>query len=136
VESHVAVTSTVVAFFNDVLHVDVAPSDISTAHRMKAGPKDATRPVIIRFSSRRVRDAVFRAKKCLKNQTKPIYISEHLTKANSDLFFGSRKLLKKKKIYSTWTQNGLVYVKSSADASSRPVLVKCHADLNSLSILR
>jgi len=46
----------VIAFCNDALNVDVLPADISIAHRLKADKKDATRPVIVRFTNRRVRN--------------------------------------------------------------------------------
>ena len=102
----------------------------STAHRMKAGPKDAIRPIIVRFSSRRIRDTVYRAKKQLKQQSRSIYISEHLTKPSADLFFESRKLVRAKKIFSTWSQNGLIYIKVSSDVASKPKLIKCRTDLS------
>ena len=131
-ESNSSVESTVISFCRDALHVAVTPSDISIAHRLRTGGKDKVRPVIIRFTNRRIRDSVFRAKKLLKNQSKPIYISEHLTKSSSELFYESRKLLREKKIHSTWTNNGQVFVKVSANPSAKPLLIKCHADLSVL----
>jgi hypothetical protein len=133
VESHSAVESTVISFCRDSLHIDISPSDISTAHRIRAGGKDKVRPVIIRFTNRRIRDAVYRAKKLLKTATKPIFISEHLTKMSSELFYESRKLLREKKIHSTWTHNGQVFVKVSANSTAKPLLIKCQADINTLS---
>jgi len=62
-ESHTSVEETVSAFIKDTLHVDVLPSDISTAHRIKGGAKDTVRPIIVRLASRRVRNLVFGAKK-------------------------------------------------------------------------
>lgn len=96
-ESSEAVESTVVAFVNDSLGVEISPSDISIAHRIKAGPKDTTRPVIVRFTSRKARNAVYNARKSLKDTGHKVFLSEHLTKATSDLFFEARKLLREKK---------------------------------------
>jgi len=129
VAGHTSVLNTVLAFCSDVLRVDVSPHDVSSVHRLKAGPKDVVRPVVIRFSNRRVRDAVYHAKKILKNHTPSIYISEHLTKSASDLFYASRKLVREKKIYSTWTQSGLIYVKKTSDISSKPTVIKNLVDL-------
>jgi hypothetical protein len=128
-DSQMSVEATVITFCKETLNVDVTTQDISTAHRLKAGPRDLVRPVIVRFTNRRTRDAVFRAKKVLKSHSKQIYISEHLTKTSSELFFEARKLAREKKIHSTWTQNGQVHVKASSDPAVKPILIKCRADL-------
>ena len=112
-----------------VLHLEVQPSDISTAHRLKAGPKDKTRPIIVRFTSRRVRNQVYAAKKFLKGGTSKVFISEHLTKADSDLFYEARQLLRQKKIFAAWTQNGLVHVRFSPDPTTKATVIRCRADL-------
>lgn len=127
--SYLAVESTVISFCKDTLKVDVSTSDISSAHRLRVGPHDKVRPIIVRFANRRKKDEVYRAKKTLKNHSN-IYISEQLTKSASSLFFEARKLLREKKIHSTWTQNGVVYVKFTANMSIKPTIVKCLADLN------
>ena len=129
-DSHLAVEQTVIAFCRDSLHIDVDKRDISTAHRLKAGPKDSIRPVIVRFTNRRIRDAVFRAKKQLKTLPKPVYISEHLTKLSADIFYESRKLVRNKKLHSTWSQNGQIYIKVTSDPASRPKLIKSRAELS------
>ena len=129
-DSHGSVEETVMAFCSEALGVKVLQQDISTAHRLKAGPKDKIRPIIVRFTNRRVRDVVYHAKKQLKNSREHIYISEHLTKNNSDLFFESRKLLKDKKIFGTWTQGDQVYVRFSPDPAVRATLIKKSTDLN------
>lgn len=127
-ESHKSVETTVIDFCREALGVTVQQHDISIAHRVKAGTNDKVRPIIVRFTNRQTRNAVYSAKKLLKNR--PIYISEHLTKHASDLFYEARQLLKKKKIFATWTQGCHVFVKFSDDPTARPVLVKCNADLN------
>jgi hypothetical protein len=128
-ESHESVEATALEFFNSTLGVKVSPQDISIAHRIKAGPKEKIRPIIVRFNNRKTRIAVLRAKKTLKDATDKIYISEHLTKTASDLFFTARKLLREKKVFGTWTQNGQVFVRFSPDPSTRASLVACEADL-------
>jgi hypothetical protein len=66
-ESHLSVKSTVQQFCMDMLGVEVQEQDISIAHRLKAGKKETTRPIIVRFATRRVRNLVLRAKKKLKD---------------------------------------------------------------------
>lgn len=131
-ESFESVEGTVLEFLNSSLGVVVQPQDISIAHRLKSGPKDRVRPIIVKFKNQQVRNSVYRAKKQLKNtgSANRIYISEHLTKSASDLFFTARRMVKDKRIASTWTQNGQVFVKvSSTDPTARGKLVKSAADL-------
>jgi len=130
--SHLAVETTVLAFCRDALKLDVSPQDISTAHRLKAGPRDTSRPIIVRFTSRRVRENVFRAKKMLKDAPLPnrVFISEQLTKSASSLFYEARKRQREKKLTSAWTHNGQVFVKFGSDAGEKATLVKSVLDLN------
>jgi len=128
--SHISVESTVIAFCKDALNVYVLLADISIAHRLKADKKDANRPVIVRFTNRRVRNLVYNSKKQLKTYTVGrVFISEHLTKMSSDLFYNARQLLRDKKIFGTRTQNGQVYVHLSPDPSTRGSLIRFAADL-------
>ena len=126
-DTYQSVEGTVITFFRETLNVDIVPTDISIAHRVKAGPKDSVRPVIVRFTNRKARNLVYYAKKSLKSTR--IFISEHLTKTSADLFFKARKLLREKKIHATWTQNGQVLVKFSSDPSTRATVIRSRADL-------
>ena len=110
-----SVEATVLDFCNEVLGVRVDERDISIAHRLKATKNEQVRPVIVRFVNRKTRNAVYEARKRLKDLNKSIFVSEHLSKSASDLFYEARKLLKEKKIHGTWTQNGQVLVKFSSD---------------------
>src|SRR5687768_3559312 len=85
---------------------DQTSEDVSRAYCVKSDPKDKTRPIIIRFIARKLRDQVLRAKASLKSKSGPrIFISEQLTKTSSNLFDKARQLVKDKKIHSVWTTN-------------------------------
>jgi len=97
---------------------------------MKAGKGDAVPPMIDRFSNRPAQDRVIRAKKQLRQDTTSrIYISEQLTKMASELFYEAQKFRREKKLESTWTQNGQVFVRQSTDPNIKPTLIRCRADL-------
>lgn len=98
------------------LKIDVGESDISITHRLPKGNKDKYHPIIVRFTSRRIRDNVYRAKKNLRGQFRTadgggVYINEHLTKAHDSIFSECRKLVKTKKVDTAWTWHGITYVK-------------------------
>ena len=117
------------------LGVKVESRDIAVTHRLRRGKADAHRPVIVRFTSRRVRDEVLRAKKKLFNfcsgkaPAERLYVSEHLTAGVAKLFFEARKLQKDKKIHSVWTRNGLVQFKLTDNPTEKISVARCLADL-------
>src|SRR5207244_11212852 len=95
---------------------------------MKAGPRDKIRPVLVKFPSCQIRDKVMGAKKGLRVANKPIYLSDHLTRAAGELFFSARALVKQRQIHAAWTFNGQVYIRIATD-NARPQLVRSSTDL-------
>lgn len=126
----------VLNFCNTVLKVKVSSADISTAHRLNGRPPttgtsrgNVQSSIIVRFSNRRTRDAIFAARKNLKNLNSRVYINEHLTTDTAKLFRVARDLMKQKKIFSTWTYNGFLYTKLTNLPSCRPVRIDKFTDL-------
>lgn len=124
---HQAAIRDALEFFTTRLQVPVAEIDISFAHRIPNKNKGAPRPLIIGFVGRRVRDTVFAARKILwhssSSKSSSIYINEHLTRSNSVIFARARRLLKDKKIYSTWTSGGTVLLKLSDSPNEKPTKI-------------
>ena len=128
-ESSAAVETTVLDFIRDQLHVPIERSDISAAYPLKADKK-GLRPIMVRFTTRRVRDTVFRNKKELKNSaSRNVYISESLTRENANLFYQAREGIKTDKVKRAWTQGGHVFVKFTVNATEKPTLIRDVADL-------
>jgi len=80
--------ASVVQFCNTQLNIEVSPIDISIAHRMPKGQSDDTRPIMVHFATRQIRDTVYVhvARKALRQSRCHIYVNEHLTKSNESLF--------------------------------------------------
>ena len=57
-----------------------------------------------------------------------MYINEHLTRTNSELFAAGIKLFKDRKISSIWTRNGCVNIKRTE--MDRPFRISSLEDLN------
>ena len=134
-ESHSSVASSIIKLCTEKLNVAIEPKDISVAHRLKRGKNDRTRPVIVRFTSRRIRDEIYRARKMLKNvgnasNVDNIYISEHLTKAGSALFYEARKMIKEKKLHTAWSYKGLINVKFTTSEDELPSIIRRMADFS------
>ena len=112
------------------LQLNISASDISVAHRLKRNPKISGPPsVIVRFSTRKARDAVHAARSKLRQCVDPIFINEDLTMATADLFSQARKLVKNKQIFKAWTNNGDVYIKESDSVASKPKIIRSPNDL-------
>ena len=112
-ESSQSTEKTVLKLFTESMGLNLTPSDITIAHRLKKGGKDIHRPIIVRLVNKRVRDCILRAKKTLRNSDgfTSVFISEHLTQSASSLLFDARRLVCQKKIASAWTMNGRVFYK-------------------------
>jgi hypothetical protein len=128
----------VIELCREKLKLSVTSNDISIAHRLlKKNKGSKNSPVIVRFTSRKVRDTVFRARRQLKELksndevTQKIFINEDLTKQTSEIFYYARDLVKKKKLYSTWTNGGVVMIKETNDPNCKPVKVLAITDLPS-----
>jgi len=131
-ESHQSVKEAVKNLCHDSLGIDLQPGDISIAHCMRTGRKDKCRPVIVRFMSRRTRNLIYTSKKNLKvsdRSSENTFISKHLTKEASDLFFKYVLNWRLRKLPS-WTQNGQVLVRFTSDPNYRIAVIKFKNDLN------
>lgn len=61
-ESQESTLLAVINYCQNNLNIEVTPNDISAVHRLPKGKYDRVRPVIVRFSNRRVRDQIFAAR--------------------------------------------------------------------------
>ena len=118
-------TNSLLSAFLDLCHahlgVEVTRSDISAIHRIGifSGPSGASStrstPVIVRFTSRDVRDSVYAARTSLRHHNSNaqcrVYINEHLTDQNAQLFKKARGLVRAKRIRKAWSFKGTVYIK-------------------------
>lgn len=91
-------------------------TDVQAAHRNPS--KSAVKPIIVRFTNRQVRNAFIKAAKSkkMKLNNSPIYVNDHLTPANSKLFYEARMLVRAKKIKAAWTYAGNIYVKKAENS--------------------
>lgn len=130
VSTQSAVEAAVISLCNDKLNLALTARDISSAYRIKKGPKDSSRPILVRFSSRKIRDEVYGSKKVLKGSTQPIFISEHLSKSVADLYYEARKMFRDKKLIACWTMHGQLFVRFTSDPGERPALIQSRSDFN------
>lgn len=105
----------VIAFCKDKLGCDISSGDISTAHKLPS--TGSQRPMIVRFSTRHVRDRVYQSRTKLKDQNRNspansrIYINEDLAPLTRKLFAAARRKQGSHGIESVWTMNCHVHIR-------------------------
>ena len=123
----------VINYCQNNLNIEVTPNDISAVHRLPKGKYDRVRPVIVRFSNHRVRDQIFTARRRMRpsrtESSSIVYVNEHLSKTNEQLFSKCRMMYKNKQVARVWTWHGTVCVKRN---DSRIVKVLSMDDLSNL----
>ena len=101
---------TVIELVNDAMKLSppLQAHDIARSHRL-GPPREGgrPRPIIVRFSSDKARDAVYRARSGLKtynsqNREAPVYVNDDLTARRAKLAFECRKLKKDKNHKPPW----------------------------------
>lgn len=135
-ESSLSTEQAVLELVNNTMKVSLTAGDISVAHRLRKKPSDSTPArVIVRFTNRKARNAVFAARRQLKSYSgvngHKIYVNEDLTHETADLFRQARQLVKQKSIFGCWTSGGVIYVKKS-EHDSKPTKISLLSDLHSL----
>ena len=118
------------------LSLQIQHSDISIAHRLPSKKKDLEPNIIIRFTNRKARDMVFRARGQLTNlpSTGKIYINKDLSEDTAQLFRHARSMVKAKTLHAAWTNGGMLHVKTSPDCKA--TRINCSDDLSAIAYHR
>ncbi len=110
--------------------MDLKSNDIAYMYRAgRVSEKKKCRDLIIKFKKKSVRNQFYNNRKKLlsNNDQGCVYINEQLTEYRANLFFAARKLMKKKKLHSTWSQRGNILVRKTE--SDKPIHIKHHKHL-------
>ena len=108
------ITTNVVNYINknilpgEPINVD----DVERCHPV--GPKESPQ-ILIKFKSYHTKNKVFRAKKQLRGNPDKTFVTEDLTQFNHNIIKTLLKLHTTKEICSFWTNNGVIYVKTSEE---------------------
>ena len=124
--------------------IEMAPSDISTAYRLpqKKEKQGKTIPrLYVKFTRRSVKKQLYscRTKKKVTHQqlglgtNGKIYIHEHLSKPQSDLYYRTKDKIKDLGYKFLWTQDLNIYVRHNE--KSKRILISSETDLDNLQAL-
>lgn len=139
-------TNVIVANIGSLLDVELDRADISISHRLKV-KKSTTKtnppPIIAKFVRREDRDALYKARKMLRNYStkdldrdfgriseNKIYISESLTRKNKELFNSALKFKKDHKFKFIWSFYGRIFLRK--DENCPPILISSTKNLQDI----
>ena len=132
----------IVVKLGKLVGVDIAKSDISTAHslRPKRHSTIGEPPAIIaRFINRNLRNLIYSKRTAAKlipendfpiSKMKRLYINENLTQERKKLLWQTKQRMKQLEIKFLWTMNGKIYVRKDEDSTS--VIIQNEEDLNKI----
>lgn len=101
------------------LHLPLQTTDVDVIHRLGEKKDKKRRPIIVQFTTRKVRDqwishrntGLISKNLVTHSDDARIYINENLTAANKDLFWQTRQKGKDFKIKYCWVKNGKIFAR-------------------------
>lgn len=99
----------------------VTEADISTAYRLPRKGKEKFRPIIAKFNTIRIRNLVYRSRTQLRKTS--IFVNEHLSPVNAQIYARARTLVREGKASSSWTTGGSVFLMLSEGQDQKPIKI-------------
>lgn len=106
---------------NQTLSLNISSEDISLAFRIPKKGKEKYRPIVVKFATQRTRNLIYRSRTKLRKTS--IFINEHLTTTNAQIYAKARAWVKEGKIVATWTAGGLVFIQLTETPGCKPTKI-------------
>ncbi len=120
----------------DKLGIKIKQADIVDMHRLgKRKSDDKARNVVIKFREKQTRENIYAQRKKLiknKNAAGSIYLNDSLTLHRQQLLYQARQLVKSRKLFAAWSQQGNILVKKSEH--SKIIQISDNSDLLSIKL--
>ncbi len=110
---------------------DITANDICCSTRMGKKKDGNSRDLLVQFVSKEKRDEFYsmRKKTPKDEQNRKVFINEDLTELRAKLFYDARRLVKRNKLFGTWSQNGSIMIKVTEN--DNPCVIRNHQELRS-----
>lgn len=93
-------------------------SDFDDVFRVGPKSRDRQRPVVVRFTTHRIRSKVS-SLETRKKLPRGVYENDDLTRARSNLLFRARCLVKSKALSRAWSAGGNIFVRDNSGNKHR-----------------
>ncbi len=115
----------------DKLNVNLHPHDIDTSFIVPSRKDPRQKSIYITLTTGRKKVEIMKVKKNLRNiPGERIYINEHLTLKQGEIFAKARELVRKKKITAAWTRDGKVFIKTEERGQPKLIMDTEQLDLD------
>ncbi len=98
----------------DKAGVKIKSADVTEMKRLGKRNNAKTRNVIVSFKDKETRQRIFKERKKLiteGNPNKSVYLNDSLTQHRQQLLYAARRLVKARKLYAAWSQDGNILVR-------------------------
>lgn len=131
---------------SNVNNINISESDVEFVTRVATNGNrpDMTKPIILKLTNRSLKNQFLQAVKARKGLTtadigfagtpKNIYVNDHLTKVNKNLFFRARVLAKERGFQYVWLKNCLIFARRNS--TSPPIIISKEEDLKKMEVQR
>ena len=112
---------------------DIQPESVISTMRMGRKREGRPRDLVVKFSTKTARDKFYalRKKTPKDEENKKVFVNEDLTETRAKLFYDARRMVKRSKLFGTWTQNGNIMVKVTEN--DIPLAIHSHQELASVT---
>ncbi len=126
----------IVKLAKDKMNITIKKDNIEKVHRLGKRRAEKTRDLVVRFRNNVTRNQFYNKRKETVTHSDPklnIYINDHLTEYRRSLFYTARQLVKRKKIFIAWSQQGNILIRQND--GDPPINIHSHEHLRELQLL-
>ncbi len=119
----------IIKLSKEKLHIKLKSGDFEVT-RLGKKKETKTRNTLLKFKDKSLRDKIFEHRKKTATNSSPsenIYFNDQLTKHRQNLLFTARNLVKSKKLFAAWAQQGNILIRKTE--SDKIVQVYDHDEL-------
>lgn len=130
---------TVLSVIGKKLGLTITPDLIDAVHRVPTKSTTQPKPIIVRFRTRKTKEAMINQARKTKLQAKdlgqglpdtPVYINEHLTPERKQIIYLAGQKKRDLSYKYLWTRGGNIYIKK--DDNSHPIKINSRKDLGKI----
>ncbi len=126
----------IVKLAKEKMDITLKPASIEKVHRLGKRNSDKPRDIVLRFKNNIARNKFYTNRKKTIIHSDPkhnIYINDHLTEYRRNLFYTTRHLVKKNKVFAAWTQQGNILIRKNE--GDQPLHIRSHEHLAELQFI-
>ncbi len=126
----------IVKLAKEKMNITLKKDDIEKIHRLGKRKVEKSRDLVVRFRNNITRNRFYRKRKETSNNSDPqknIYINDHLTEYRRNFFYTARQLVKRKKVFAAWSQQGNILIRKTE--GDQVIQLRSHEHLAELQLL-